>query len=145
MGAILISLLMDLHMDQALSIGKESVHGQRKAKKSLFLQLDQDMKTHVLGITQKLKMIDIKRPWNSANKKDRQNGAYYDNMWSAGLEIEPEIISITSFNEWHEGTQIEPAIPKNITGYTYLDYQPLEPDYYLKRTKYWIDKYDPVT
>jgi glycoprotein endo-alpha-1,2-mannosidase len=25
------------------------------------------------------------------------------------------IVTITSFNEWHEGTQIEPAVEKNAT------------------------------
>ena len=50
---------------------------------------------------------------------------------------------ITSFNEWHEGTQIEPAVRKQIPGFTYLDYQPLSADYYLKRTADWIGKWHP--
>jgi glycoprotein endo-alpha-1,2-mannosidase len=33
------------------------------------------------------------------------------------------IVTITSFNEWHEGTQIEPAIKKNSTNViTYENY-----------------------
>ena len=64
-------------------------------------------------------------------------------MWSAALGVSPELVGITSFNEWHEGTQIEPAMPKPISGFTYLDYQPLSADYYLKRTAYWIGKWQP--
>jgi glycoprotein endo-alpha-1,2-mannosidase len=49
-------------------------------------------------------------------------------------------VGITSFNEWHEGTQIEPAVPKQIPGFTYLDYRPRPTDYYLERTAYWIGR-----
>ncbi|MCW5551413.1 MAG: hypothetical protein KIS67_04520 [Verrucomicrobiae bacterium] len=80
------------------------------------------------------------RPWNNVNTRDREGGAYYDRMWSAALGVSPELVGITSFNEWHEGTQIEPAAPKQIPGFTYLDYQPLPPDYYLDRTAFWIGK-----
>ncbi len=80
------------------------------------------------------------RPWNGVNTRDRESGAYYDRMWSAVLGVSPELVGITSFNEWHEGTQIEPAVPKQIPGFTYLDYRPLSPGYYLKRTAYWIGK-----
>jgi Glycosyl hydrolase family 99 len=45
---------------------------------------------------------------------------------------------ITSFNEWHEGTQIETAVPKQIPGFSYLNYQRLTSDYYLDRTAQWI-------
>lgn len=80
------------------------------------------------------------RPWNGGNTRDRENGAYYDRMWSAALEVSPALVGITSFNEWHEGTQIEPAVPKRVADFTYLDYGPLAPDYYLDRTAHWIRK-----
>lgn len=81
------------------------------------------------------------RPWNTRNQRDRMDGKYYDEMWRAALEVNPEIVSITSFNEWHEGTQIAPAVPKSIPGYTYEDYQPHEPEYYLNRTRMWVEKF----
>ena len=64
-------------------------------------------------------------------------------MLDKSSPLSPELVGITSFNEWHEGTQIEPAVPKQIPGFTYLDYQPLSADYYLKRTAYWIGKWQP--
>ena len=81
------------------------------------------------------------RPWNDVNTRDRQNGAYYDREFAAAIAVRPPIISITSFNEWHEGTQIEPAVPKQISDFKYLDYSPGEPEYYLDRTGYWVDCY----
>jgi glycoprotein endo-alpha-1,2-mannosidase len=55
-------------------------------------------------------------------------------MFKAAIAVKPEIITITSYNEWHEGTQIEPAAPKMIEGFTYLDYSPLSPTAYLDMT-----------
>lgn len=78
------------------------------------------------------------RPWNGVNTRDREAGAYYDRMWKAAIGVKPELVGITSFNEWHEGTQIEPARSKQIPGFTYLDYRPLPEDYYLDRTAHWI-------
>ena len=77
------------------------------------------------------------RPWNGKNYRSRQQGKYYDDMFKAAIDMKPQIIGITSFNEWHEGTQIEPAIAKTFEGYRYEDYSPLAPDYYLHRTAYW--------
>lgn len=80
------------------------------------------------------------RPWNDENTRARENGAYYDRMFEAALALDVPIISITSFNEWHEGTQIEPAKPKEIPGYVYEDYGDRAPDYYLERTRYWLTR-----
>lgn len=81
------------------------------------------------------------RPWNSKNQRDRENGAYYDRMFGAAVALDPPAISITSFNEWHEGTQIEPAVPKQIEGYTYLDYGERAPGWYLERTRHWVEQW----
>ena len=34
-----------------------------------------------------------------------------EQAWSSAMEVAAKIVSVTSFNEWHEGTQIEPAVP----------------------------------
>jgi molybdenum cofactor synthesis domain-containing protein len=86
--------------------------------------------------------IDLRiRPWNNVNTRDRQNGAYYDREFAAAIAAWPQIVSITSFNEWHEGTQIEPAVAKEIPGFKYRDYRPHYPEYYLDRTSYWISRF----
>lgn len=40
---------------------------------------------------------------------NRQNGAYYTKVWQGAIATHPDMISITSWNEWMEGTQIEPS------------------------------------
>lgn len=52
------------------------------------------------------------RPWNAAATQDRADGRYYDDGWRQAVAAQPEVVSVTSWNEWHEGTQIEPAVPK---------------------------------
>ncbi|TSK34909.1 Glycoprotein endo-alpha-1,2-mannosidase-like protein [Bagarius yarrelli] len=81
------------------------------------------------------------RPWNNHNTRSRVNGRYYETGLQAALNVKPEIISITSFNEWHEGTQIERAIPKKTIRRVYLDYQPHEPDLYLELTRTWVEQF----
>jgi len=81
------------------------------------------------------------RPWNGATTRSREDGVYYDRMFRRAIDVAPPIIGITSFNEWHEGTQIEPAVPKAIAGYRYEDYEVLGPGYYLDRTRYWVDRF----
>ena len=41
--------------------------------------------------------------------KPREAGATYDSMWGAAVDAGADIVTITSYNEWGEGTQIEPA------------------------------------
>lgn len=49
---------------------------------------------------------------------DRQDGGYYRQAWSAAMGSKPDWIVITSFNEWVEGTMIEPSLTY---GNQYLD------------------------
>jgi hypothetical protein len=41
--------------------------------------------------------------------KPRREGRTYDAMWHAALGAGADLVTITSYNEWNEGTQIEPA------------------------------------
>jgi glycoprotein endo-alpha-1,2-mannosidase len=41
--------------------------------------------------------------------KSRLDGSTYDSMWRAAQEAGADVVTITSYNEWGEGTQIEPA------------------------------------
>jgi glycosyl hydrolase family 99 len=71
-------------------------------------------------------------------------------MWQKALLSGAEWISITSFNECHEGTQIEPAtIPATQeSGFRYFSYEGAyglrgdrAPFAYLDRTHYWVQKF----
>jgi hypothetical protein len=48
----------------------------------------------------------------------RDGGATYRTLWEKALEAEPDWILITSFNEWHETSEIEPSAEH---GEVYLD------------------------
>ncbi len=41
--------------------------------------------------------------------RPRLHGATYDRMWKTALGANADVVTITSYNEWQEGTQIEPA------------------------------------
>lgn len=74
----------------------------------------------------------------------RRDGATYEDRWERmfAVGIEPALVAVTTFNEWHEGTQIEPAVPgmtRQVTTYPYLDYEPLDPEAYLDMTRDWSE------
>jgi glycoprotein endo-alpha-1,2-mannosidase len=91
---------------------------------------------------------DARRASGDLHLKRRLNGATYDHMWRAAIGAAADRVTITSFNEWHEGTQIEPAAttPQRRGAYRYLSYDGAwgmhgreAPFAYLTRTRYWAD------
>jgi hypothetical protein len=64
-------------------------------------------------------------------------------MWRTAIRAHPDLITITSYNEWHEGTQIEPArtepAPLEYGSYdgAYGLYGLAAQDAYLRRTAFW--------
>ena len=74
----------------------------------------------------------------------RRDGQEYDDQWTAALEtgVTPDFVSVTSFNEWHEGSQIEPPRPDySAGGRRYLDFLPLSPTSYIDQTASWVVKF----
>ena len=63
--------------------------------------------------------------------------------WRTAIAASPKLVTVTSFNEWHEGTQIEEAVPKATADnrFTYLSYEPHEPDFYLVKTRECVDEF----
>ncbi len=76
----------------------------------------------------------------------RNQGETYHHQWNSAFDVgvEPQMIAITSFNEWHEGTQIEPAAPGFTTdqGFEYMDYGEFEPEVYLTMTNEWVNVFN---
>ena len=75
--------------------------------------------------------------------RPRRHGATYDTLWNAALAASPDVVSITSFNEWGEGTEIEPAAER--LGYASYNgawglYGTAAQTAYLARTAYWAAK-----
>jgi hypothetical protein len=75
----------------------------------------------------------------------RENGSTYDAQWTSalGTGVEPALVTITSFNEWHEGSNLEPPQfgLSDGNGYAYADFGSLTPEGYLALTRGWVDKY----
>jgi len=60
-------------------------------------------------------------------KVERKSGLVYNYTWNISLKYEPNWILICSWNEWHEGSEIEPSLE-----YGY---------YYLELTKLYSEKF----
>lgn len=80
------------------------------------------------------------RPWNIANARHRRHGKYYEVAWRSALSAPVDYVSITSFNEWHEGTQIEPAMPRQSETFTYMDYKPEGSHFYINLTRWYVNE-----
>jgi hypothetical protein len=104
---------------------------------------------------------DALRATGDTHIKERAGGATYDAMWKAAIMAGADRITITSYNEWHEGTQIEPAltsIPRRLETAARPSTSPVAQAYetyngtyglhgkqasraYLVRTAYWTGVY----
>jgi len=85
--------------------------------------------------------FDARRAAGVPQLKLRADGSTYDGMWSAALRSRPDLVTITSYNEWHEGTQIEPARAR--PGYASYDRawgrRGADAERaYLDRTAFWV-------
>jgi hypothetical protein len=88
---------------------------------------------------------DARRATPDRRVKRRRNGATYDAMWRAAVRARADIVTITSYNEWHEGTQIEPARPAR-RGYQGYDGAwglrgRAAETAYLDRTAFWVRRF----
>ena len=88
--------------------------------------------------------FDAYRATGDARVRDRNDGRWYDHMWQSALGATPDVVTITSYNEWHEGTQIEPARAAPGQYATYDGAWGLKgvaaERAYLDRTAYWVDR-----
>jgi hypothetical protein len=87
--------------------------------------------------------FDSRRATGDPRVRPRQQGATYDRMWERAIAAQPDVVTVTSYNEWHEGTQIEPA---RMVGKPYRCYDgawglrgPAAERAYLARTAFWAD------
>lgn len=62
--------------------------------------------------------FDDRRVRTPGTVVDRAGGATYDRGWEAALAVDPPWILVSSWNEWHEGSEIEPSVEH---GRRYLD------------------------
>src|SRR4051794_9299964 len=89
---------------------------------------------------------DARRAVGDPHVKARRKGVTYDEMWHAAIAGGADRITITSFNEWQEGTQIEPAVPLRLGTFRYPAYDGAwglhgvaAENAYLTRTAYWAN------
>ncbi|MBN6037173.1 glycoside hydrolase family 99 protein [Amycolatopsis sp. 195334CR] len=91
-------------------------------------------------------------PGNTTPTLARDNGKTYDTQWSTVLDPanggEPDWVSITSFNEWHEGSTLEPASSAPPSGHGYQTYDgaygqtgAAAETAYLDRTAHWTAQF----
>ncbi len=94
---------------------------------------------------------DARRGVPDDTVRDRAAGERYDDAWTGAFAAGPDVVSITSYNEWHEGTQIEPARAGVCQGassssFCYSSYEgaygstgATAETAYLTRTRFWTD------
>jgi Glycosyl hydrolase family 99 len=54
--------------------------------------------------------FDARKAYKSGTQTDRLDGQTYRTYWDEALKANPDWVVITSWNEWGEGTEIEPSL-----------------------------------
>lgn len=82
----------------------------------------------------------VVRPWNADGVARRRDGKYYSNAWFQVLISRAKYVSINSFNDWNEGTQVEPAEGRedSLGEFVFEDYGGKGERAYLELTKAWV-------
>ena len=87
---------------------------------------------------------DASEATGDSRVKPRLDGATYDSMWGAAMRARADMVTITSYNEWSEGTQIEPAGHggryESYDG-TYGLHGRAAQRAYINRTAYWTSRF----
>lgn len=88
-------------------------------------------------------------PGNTTPTLARGNGTAYDTEWNNALGNQATWVSVTSFNEWHEGSVIEPARSTPPAGFGYQTFVgaygrtgAAAETAYLDRTAFWVAEFD---
>jgi glycoprotein endo-alpha-1,2-mannosidase len=91
---------------------------------------------------------EASRATGDKHVKSRRDGKTYDSMWKGAIKANPDGVTITSYNEWHEGTQIEPARADATGTAAKLSYSSYDGAFglhgkparraYLDRTAFWV-------
>lgn len=65
--------------------------------------------------------------------RDREGGELYGKLWRTAIDLDADSVIITSWNEWHEGTELEPSMEYGFS--------------YLNLTRVYVERYQgvPVT
>jgi glycoprotein endo-alpha-1,2-mannosidase len=88
--------------------------------------------------------FDARRATGDGRVRPRNRGETYDRMWQLAIAADPDLVTITSYNEWHEGTQIEPAQRTRdyrcYDGHWGLRGSAAEAAY-LRQTARWVERY----
>jgi hypothetical protein len=102
---------------QALSVGLNSSQTMDQAFAAAYAggQVDFDRKFYVFTVTPGNDNTKVATP---GIKLDRANGTVYARQWDAAISQGAEAVFISSWNEWHEGAEIEPSVQY---GFTYVD------------------------
>ncbi len=62
---------------------------------------------------------------------DREGGGFYSEYWETAIDLDPHSVLITSWNEWLEGTEIEPSVQHGFA--------------YLKLTRRFVEEYKRIS